>query len=167
MSDTGDTTTSDSTLNDSSSSTADNPRVIQAILVTDADLLAQGAQISPDANAPSTQASTYTLIDNDAKTCRNISEDEFKASYVDDNIGTFNLADSSPFEETLDNELMNINYFDNTQTTIRFGLIDIDSALKAEQYAKSNGIIYPIDAAGALQLDKSIRQISSGRRTGY
>jgi hypothetical protein len=82
-------------------------------------------------------------------------EAEFKASYVDYNISTCHLQDSSPFEESLDNENLIVSYSNGTNTTIRFGLIDESGAggSPAEQYAKTDGLIYPIDDAGNLVMD--------------
>jgi hypothetical protein len=126
------------------------------ILVTDKDLLKQGAQLreeGPDLQDPSTQASSYPLLDDDAKNCRVIDEDELRASYVDENIVKCFLADFSPFEETLDNEYLVVRYGNGTQISIQFGLIDAGPEVRAEEYVKTGGIIYPIDDTGAVQFN--------------
>jgi hypothetical protein len=131
-------------------------KITNVRLITDADLLAQGANISaqnPSLQDPNVAVRTYSLLDDDAKQCRIIAEDEFKASYVDNNISKCFLQDYTPFEETLDNEYLIINYYNSARTTVLFGLIDAGPEVRAEQYAKTNGIIYPIDDTGSLQLN--------------
>lgn len=125
-------------------------------LVTDDDLLRQGVQLreqGPDLQDPSVQAPSYTLIDDDAKNCRVIGEDEFNASYVDNNIVKCFLKDFSPFEETLDNEYLIVRYSNGTGISIQFGLIDSGPEVRAEEYVKTGGIIYPIDDTGAVQFN--------------
>jgi|ERR1700730_6786526 len=127
-------------------------------LITDDDLLAQGVNIrKPGADLHETPVETpkYSLLDDDAKVCKVIEEDEFKASYVDNNIQRCYLKDYTPFEETLDNEYLVVKYYNGADTEILFGLVDSGvPQVRAEQYAKSNGIIYPIDDSGALQLNR-------------
>jgi hypothetical protein len=129
-------------------------------LITDDDLLKQGANIrEPGTDLKETPTDftagklAYPLLDNDLKVCRVINQDELKASYVDNNIQRCYLQDYTPFEETLDNEYLVVKYYTGADTSILFGLIDAGPEVRAEQYAKTGSIIYPIDDSGSLQLN--------------
>jgi len=107
----------------------------------------------------------YSILDNDSKTCRIADEAEFKQSYVDYNISLFRLQDASPFEESLDNENLIVTYADGTVTTIRFGLISTDnSPAPVDEYAKTGGLIYPIDDNGDLQLNATNTPVLAATR---
>lgn len=140
---------------DSASTSTPSPTTIQAHIVTDDEIKALGFDPHGGSNLtqPSVNAPTYYLLDDDAKNCRNIDDDEFKASYVDDNIVKCYLADYSPFEETLDNESLVVQYAGGSSISVAFGLIDLDLKLPADAYLKSGGVIYPIDDTGALRLN--------------
>lgn len=129
---------------------------VSATIVTDDDLRKQGAILledNPDLEEPTVDPSRYALIDDDEKNCRVIDQDEFAASYVDDNITKCYLADFSPFEETLDNEYLVVNYTNGQQIQIQFGLIAAGPEVRAVEYFKTKGLIYPVDDSGVVQLN--------------
>lgn len=143
------------------------PTITNVHLVDVDDLRQAGVKVGdegPDMETPSVQH-RYTIVDNDSKTCRIADEAEFKASYCDYNISTFRLQDASPFEETLDNENLIITYSDGRVATIRFGLITTEgSATPADEFGKTGGIIYPIDAGGDLQLNATNTPVLAATR---
>jgi hypothetical protein len=129
---------------------------VSATIISDTDLLNQGVPLqeeNPELQEPTVDASSYVLIDNDAKNCRVIDQDEFTASFVDNNIVKCYLADFSPFEETLDNEYLVVNYQNGHQIQIQFGLIDAQPGVFPAEYAKTGGLIYPIDESGVVLLN--------------
>lgn len=151
----------------SGSGSATTTPIVNAHLVDVDDLKKAGVAVADDSSnmqTPTTEH-TYSVLDNDAKTCRTADETEFKSSYVDYNISTFRLQDASPFEETLDNENLIITYSGGTTATIRFGLISTDnSPLPAGEFAKDNGLIYPIDDSGDLQLNATNTPVLAATR---
>ena len=96
---------------------------------------------------------TYVLLDDDAQECRAISEVEFGASYVDDNIETYQVQEVNWLTLDVDNQYVTITYSSGAQTSLLLGSIDLGAGKSAEQYLKRNGIIYPLDASGGVQLD--------------
>jgi hypothetical protein len=119
------------------------------LIVDDGNLLSQ----VPDLKEPSLQPHAYLLLDDDAKECRIIPEDELEASYVDNNISRYQLDDISPLDPQVDKQFLIITFSTNAQTSILLGLVDWDAAIRAEQYVKRDGIIYPVDDSGNLMLN--------------
>lgn len=138
-------------------------RIRGHMLVLDADspLIAEGV------NLPAVEPHTYVLIDDDAKECRVISEDELEASYVDNNIETFQLQDVNWLTLDVDNHYVTVTYSSGAQTSLLLGSIDVDGGTPAEQYVKRNGIIYPIDESGSVQLDANNTPNLVGIRNWY
>lgn len=99
---------------------------------------------------PTVDENKYVLVDNDAKECRVIGEDEFNASYVDNNIETFQLEGLNMLTLDVDNQFVTLTYSGGIQTGLLLSSFDFDSGTKAEEYGKTNGVIYPIDASGAF-----------------
>ena len=104
----------------------------------------------PNLVLPGVDENKYVLVDNDASTCRVIGEDEFNASYVDNNIETFQLEDLNWLTLDVDNQFVTITYSGGVQTALLVSSIDFDSGTKAEEYGKTNGVIYPIDGSGTF-----------------
>jgi hypothetical protein len=102
---------------------------------------------------PVLEPHTYALLDDDAQQCRVISEDELEASYVDNNIGTYQLQDVSWLTLDVDNQYVTITYSSGAQTSLLLGSIDLGRGPSADQYVKRNGIIYSIDGSGSVLLD--------------
>ncbi|MGB8645247.1 MAG: hypothetical protein WCF84_08410 [Anaerolineae bacterium] len=119
------------------------------VLDPDSDLIAE----VPGLKLPTVEAHTYILVDDDAKECRVISEDELEASYVDNNIHTFQLQEVNLLTLDVDNQYVTITYSSGAQTSLLLGSIDLGGGGLVEQYAKRNGVIYAIDDAGHVQLD--------------
>jgi hypothetical protein len=115
-------------------------------LVVDPDLVAQGHNLPAELN-------TYVLIDNDAKVCRVIKQDEFDASFVENNIQTFQLQDVNLLTLDVDNHNVTLSYASGAQAVLLLGSISLSGGGMAGQYGQSNGIIYPIDDGGAALLD--------------
>lgn len=104
----------------------------------------------PNQTLPGVDEKKYVLVDNDASQCRVIGEDEFNASYVDKNIDTYQLADVNWLTLDVDNQFVILTYTGGAQTALLLSSIDLENGTKAEEYGKTNGIIYPIDASGAF-----------------
>ena len=104
---------------------------------------------------PTVDPKTYILIDNDAQNCRVIQEDEFDASFVDQNIKTYKLdgIESWPQVPNPDKHNVILSYNSGTQATVLVGSISLDNGPQPDQYAKSSGVIYPIDQSGNLLFD--------------
>ena len=102
---------------------------------------------------PSTEPRSYTLVDNDAKVCRSISDDELQATYVDNNIDTYQLLDVNLLTLDVDNQYVTLNYTNGANTALLLGSIDYGAPVRTEEYGQSNGIIYPIDSDGNLLLN--------------
>ncbi len=113
------------------------------------------ALIDQRVNLPTVEPNTYILIDNDAQNCGVIQEDEFTASFVDRNIKTYILDGGESWPEVPDPDKHNVilTYSSGTKATILVGSISLDDGPAPDQYAKSGGVIYPIDQSGALLLD--------------
>jgi hypothetical protein len=107
----------------------------------------------PGVKLPGVEPSTYVLVDNDAKECRVIQEDEFTASYIDRDIQTFQLQDINVLTLDVDNHNVTLTYGNGSQTSLMLGSISFSGGGMADQYAKSGGIIYPIDEGGMVLLD--------------
>ena len=129
----------------------------------DPDLLAD----VPGLNPPTTEARSYALVDNDAKVCRVVSEDELQAAYVDNNIDTFQLQDVNWLTLDVDNQYVSLNYANGANTTLLLGSIDYGAPVRTEQYGQSNGIIYPIDSDGNLQLNATNTPNLAAMRVWY
>src|ERR1051325_6626242 len=120
------------------------------ILGDDSDLLAE----VPGLNLPSLDPHTYVLVDDDAKECRVISEDELEEFYVDNNIETYVLEDINAFAlDLIDSEYLRITYSTGPQISLLLGAIDLHGGVRVDQYAKRNDVIYPIDDLGRLRLN--------------
>jgi hypothetical protein len=115
----------------------------------DSDLLPPVPGLDP----PTLEPRTYVLVDNDAKVCRVISEVELEASYVDNNIESFQLQDINLLTLDVDNHDVNITYSSGAKTSLMLGSIDFEDGRMAEQYGQSNGVIYPISDSGELLFD--------------
>src|SRR5712692_1017908 len=118
------------------------------VLDSDSDLLAQ----VPGLTLPH-ETNTYILVDDDAKECRVISQDELETSYVDENIETYQLQDVNWLTLDVDTQYVTITYSSGALTSLLLGSIDFGGGARVEQYAKRNGVIYPIDDTGHLQLN--------------
>jgi hypothetical protein len=116
---------------------------------------------------PTVDERTYVLVDDDAKECRVIAEDEFNASYVDNNIQTFQLQDLNWLTLDVDNQYVTITYSSGAQTAVLLGSIDYNAGRSAEQYGKTNGVIYPIDEAGTFLFNNSNTPNLVAIRTWY
>jgi hypothetical protein len=117
------------------------------ILDPDSPLIAEGV------NLPTVEPHTYVLLDDDTQECRVISEDELEASYVDNNIESFQLQDVNWLTLEVDNEYVTITYSNGTQTSLLLGSIDLEGGSSAAEYVKRHDIIYPIDQSGNVLLD--------------
>ncbi|HET8670241.1 MAG TPA: hypothetical protein VFM05_06305 [Candidatus Saccharimonadales bacterium] len=120
------------------------------VLGDDSDLLTE----VPGLDLPSLEPHTYVLVDDDARECRIISEDELEESYVDNNIETFVLEDVNAFAlDLIDSEYLRITYNTGAQISLLLGSVDFHGGARVDQYAKRNDIIYPIDDSGHLKLN--------------
>jgi hypothetical protein len=119
------------------------------VLDSDSDLIAE----VPGLKLPSLEARTYVLVDDDAKQCRVISEEELEESYVDNNIDTYQLQDLNWLTLDVDNQYVTITYNSGAQISLLLGSIEFGAGARVDQYVKRNGVIYPIDETGHLQLD--------------
>jgi hypothetical protein len=106
-------------------------------------------------NLPPVEPNTYILVDNDAQNCRVIQEDEFDASFVEKNIKTYQLdgIESWPAVPDPDKHNVILTYENGIEATLSVGSISLDAGGTPDQYAKSAGIIYPIDQSGGVLLD--------------
>ena len=96
----------------------------------DSDLLPPVPGLDP----PTLEPHTYVLVDNDAKVCRVISEVELEASYVDNNIETFQLQDINVLTLDVDNHDVNITYSSGAKASfLMLGSIDFEDGRMAEQ----------------------------------
>jgi len=129
----------------------------------DSDLLPSVAGLEP----PTVESHTYVLLDDDEKLCRIISEDELEESYVDNNIDTFQLQGVDWLTLDVDKEDVNIVYFGGARTSLLLGSISFGAGRRAEQYAQSKGVIYPIDNSGALLLNGTNTPRLVAMRTWY
>jgi hypothetical protein len=102
---------------------------------------------------PALTTKTFLLLDDDAQECRIISQDELEAAYVDNNISTYQLADIDAFGLQVDKEQLILVFNSGKQASILLGLVDWDTAIRADEYLKSDGIIYPVDESGNLMLN--------------
>lgn len=116
---------------------------------------------------PTVELHTYPLVDDDDKVCRIISEDELEESYVDNNIDTFRLEAVDWLTLDVDREYVEIVYFGGARTSLLLGSISFSVGTTAEQYAKSNGVIYPINSFGGLLLDATNTPRLVAMRTWY
>jgi hypothetical protein len=137
-------------MGDNSDSGSPGPVHVQLLRI-DPALLDQKA----DLKLSSVDPRTYILIDNDAQNCRVIQEDEFDASFVDKNIKTYKLdgIESWPQVPNPDKHNVILAYDSGTQATVLVGSISLDNGPQPDQYAKSGGVIYPIDQSGNLLFD--------------
>lgn len=116
---------------------------------------------------PIVEEHKYTLVDDDAKVCRILGEDEFNEAYVDNNIQTFQLQGVDLLTLDVDNQFVTFTYASGNQTSLLLGSIDYGAGPMAEEYGKTNGVIYPIDAAGTLLLNNTNTPNLVAIRTWY
>jgi hypothetical protein len=94
------------------------------------------------------------LVDDDAKNCRVISDEEVDAWYVDNGINLFKLRAVDFLTLNCDKETLDIWYAGMPRKAdMRLGSISLESGKRATQYRKSKGVIYPIDDRGNLLLN--------------
>jgi hypothetical protein len=72
---------------------------------------------------------------------------------VDNNISTYQLDGINPLTLDVDVQQVILTYASGAQTSILVGIIDWDTAIRADQYVKRDGLIYPVDEAGNLMLN--------------
>ena len=101
---------------------------------------------------PSVSSREYVVIDHDDRVCRVVDEDEFNAAYVDRNIDTFKLRGVNWLTLDVDKNVVDIDYDDGRRASFVLGAIDLSAPVRADQYGKRGGVIYPIDDSGALRL---------------
>jgi hypothetical protein len=121
----------------------------------------------PGLDLPTTEPRSYTLVDNDAKVCRAITEDELQPTFVDNNIDTFQLLDVNLLTLDVDNQYVTITYTNGESIALLLGSIDYGAPARTEEYGQSNGIIYPIDSAGNLLLNATNTPNLAAIRTWY
>ena len=111
----------------------------------DPSLIDQSVQL------PVVQPNTYQLLDDDAKQCSIIGDDDLNAAYVDKNIASYRLdgIETWPQVPNPDNHNVIITYQNGIQATISIGSIGLDPGPAPDQYYKTGSIIYPIDQSGA------------------
>ncbi len=97
---------------------------------------------------PSVDPGSNVLIDDDARVCRVITDDERDAASIDRNIDTFQLQDINLLTLDVDNHNVTITYTGGASITILLGSIDYAAPVRAAQYGQRNGLIFPIDADG-------------------
>jgi hypothetical protein len=101
---------------------------------------------------PSVDPGSNVLIDDDARVCRVITDDERDAASIDRNIDTFQLQDINLLTLDVDNHNVTITYTGGASITILLGSIDYAAPVRAAQYGQRNGLIFPIDADGTPNL---------------
>src|SRR6267154_1756597 len=113
------------------------------------------ADIAPGVNLPPVEPNKYVLLDDDAKECSVIGDDELSASYVDRNIDHYQLdgIETWPQVPNPDNHNVILTYKNGIQTSVSIGSISLDNGSTPDQYFKSAGTVYPIDKSGAALLD--------------
>ena len=121
----------------------------------------------PGVNLPVTDPRSYVLVDNDAQTCRVISDADLRASYVDNNMDTFRLQDIDWLTLDVDNQYVSIKYTTGAATALQLGSIDFGAPVRTDQYGQSDGIIYPIDSSGKLALNATNTPNLTAIRTWY
>lgn len=104
---------------------------------------------------PSVEPNKYVLLDDDAKQCSIIGDDDLNAAFVDRNIDTYKLdgIETWPQVPNPDKHNVILTYKDGHQTSVLIGSISLDNGPAPDQYYKSGGTIYPIDKSGASLLD--------------
>lgn len=115
----------------------------------DSDLLPSVPGLTP----PTLEPRTYYLIDDDERVCRVISDDERDDAFVDLGIKTFRLRNVNLLTLDVDRETVDLVYNNGTTAALRLGSIDLRSGSRAEQYGKTNGVIYPLHADGAFMFN--------------
>jgi hypothetical protein len=129
----------------------------------DVDLLPPVPGLTP----PTLEPHTYSLLDDDEKVCRIISEEELEASYVDNDIATFKLRDVNWLTLEVDKEDVDITYRNGAKTSLLLGSISFHGGGRAPQYAKKDDVIYPIDEFGGLLLNATNTPQLVAIRTWY
>jgi hypothetical protein len=129
----------------------ESPGPVHVHFVNIDDLKDQVANPDP----PTVDRRTYVLLDDDAKQCSIIGDDELNASFVDRNIDTYKLdgIETWPQVPNPDKHNVILTYKDRHQTSVLIGSISLDNGPAPDQYYKSGGTIYPIDKSGASLLD--------------
>jgi hypothetical protein len=114
------------------------------------DLVASGV------NLPEVDPGSYVLVDNDAKVCRTITDDDLAVASVDNNIATFRLLDINWLTLDIDNQTLSITYTDGRTANVVLGSINYNSApVRSQEFGQTDGVIYPIDEEGNPLLDLS------------
>jgi hypothetical protein len=113
------------------------------------------AEFDPGLNPPTVDPNKHILLDDDAKQCSIIGDDELYASYVDRNIKTYQLDGQETWPQLNNPDKHNVilTYNDGSKNPVLVGSISLNDGPEPDQYYKSAGIIYPIDKSGAALLD--------------
>jgi hypothetical protein len=113
------------------------------------------AEFDPGLNPPTVDPNKHILLDDDAKQCSIIGDDELYASYVDRNIKTYKLDAEETWAEVTNPDKHNVilTYNNGSTNPVLVGSISLNDGPEPDQYYKSAGIIYPIDKSGAALLD--------------
>lgn len=109
------------------------------------------SMFDPNVRPAVVDPNTYQLLDDDAKQCSIIGDDDLNAAYVDRNIASYRLdgIETWPQVPNPDNHNVIITYQSGAQATVSIGSIGLDPGPAPDQYYKTGGIIYPIDQSGA------------------
>jgi len=112
--------------------------------------------VSSKIDLPAVDGGNYVLIDNDAKLCRLITDDDIAQASVDNNIATFRLLDVNWLTLDIEDQTLSITYTDGRTANVILGSINYNSApARSQEFGQSEGIIYPIDDDGGPLLDLS------------
>jgi hypothetical protein len=126
------------------------PNTVHVGLVKfDPDLVSQAVDL------PEVDPGSYTLVDNDGKSCRRITDDDLAAWSVDNHIASFRLLDINWLTLDVDNQTLSLTYESGATARVVLGSIADSTPGPPPFYGQSNGIIYPIDESGNLLLNGS------------
>ena len=118
-------------------------------------------QLPPDlvdsrVDLPVVELGHYVLVDNDAKVCRTITDDDLAAASVDRNIATFLLPDVNWLTLDIENQPLRITYTDGRTASVLLGSINFNSApVRSQEFGQTDGVIFPIDEQGNPLFDLS------------
>ena len=105
---------------------------------------------------PGVDPGNYVLVDNDAKVCRTITDDDLAAASVDNNIATYRLLDVNWLTLDIENQTLSITYTDGRVANMILGSINYNSApVRSQEFGQTGGVIFPIDEEGNPQFDLS------------
>src|ERR1700733_8130255 len=90
----------------------------------------------PGVNLPVTDPRSYVLVDNDAQTCRVISDADLRASYVDNNMDTFRLQDIDWLTLDVDNQYVSIKNTTGAATALQLRSIHFGAPGRTDQYGQ-------------------------------